>query len=307
MDERVQLRVHARRRCACGKPSSHADLRTRAHANESTSEALPYFAVESYRYQGKVHPAAHANCYIQLTHTRDSGTTWRAGAGSTRRCSGGSRIEPWSSASPLDVLYPFHLQTELADRLPNAEMYAIDSPHGHDAFLIEIKQLNDAIARFRRGQRADPNAERVAAAAAAAVAAELGGSANGEREPIRTDALDPGANSRRGSRPRVGAGAVQREGGEEARRADALLAEVARLKDEAAARDAGGDGIDGRGSDGDGQLSWVRVAGVAPANPPPYRRFQPVYGEVRSPGGRTRPSRRSAHSKVRAVGRRRTM
>ena len=51
-----------------------------------------------------------------------------------------------------DVLYPYALQRELADALPNAELYTIDSPHGHDSFLIEIKQLNDVMAKWRRGE-----------------------------------------------------------------------------------------------------------------------------------------------------------
>ena len=271
------------------KPSSHADLGLAAHANESTSEALPYFAVESYlQYQGKKFiQRFDANCYIQLTYTLDSHDVAR-GRGEyaevLRRLTHRTLVVGITS----DVLYPFHLQTELADGLPNAEMYAIDSPHGHDAFLIEIKQLNDAIARFRRGQRADPNAERVAAAAAA-VAAELGGAANGEREPVRTDALDPG-ELRGAVRALESELERYRERAErEARRADALLAEVARLKDEAVARDAGGDGIDGRGSDGDGAVVSGYGLRALPANPPPYRRFQPVYGEVRSPGGTDAP------------------
>ena len=50
------------------------------------------------------------------------------------------------------MLYPYALQRELADALPNAELYTIDSPHGHDSFLIEIKQLNDVMAKWRRGE-----------------------------------------------------------------------------------------------------------------------------------------------------------
>ena len=50
-----------------------------------------------------------------------------------------------------DVLYPFHLQQELAQYMPHAMLHPIDSPHGHDAFLIEIEGLNKAIASWRRG------------------------------------------------------------------------------------------------------------------------------------------------------------
>ena len=54
-----------------------------------------------------------------------------------------------------DVLYPFALQRELADCMPNAQLYTIDSPHGHDSFLIEIKSLNDVIRRWRSGENVE--------------------------------------------------------------------------------------------------------------------------------------------------------
>ena len=68
-----------------------------------------------------------------------------------------------------------------------------------------------------------------------------------------------------------------------ARRADALLAEVARLRDaaEAARRTRAA-----RGEDGSGSLASSFGYGLrlVPANPPPSsRRYQPVYGEVKSP------------------------
>jgi hypothetical protein len=102
-----------------------------------------------------------------------------------------------------DVLYPFKLQTELALNMPNAEMYAIDSPHGHDAFLIEINELNKAIVRFRRGERADPN-----------VAHALGtineAAANLYEEKLASGLESCRRASRRGSR--VGGGTGEEQG-----------------------------------------------------------------------------------------------
>lgn len=53
------------------------------------------------------------------------------------------------------MLFPFRLsclqldlQREMASSIPRATLYVISSPHGHDSFLIEIKQLNDAITRW---------------------------------------------------------------------------------------------------------------------------------------------------------------
>ena len=154
-----------------------------------------------------------------------------------------------------DVLYPFSLQAELADLMPNAEMYAIDSPHGHDAFLIEIKELNKAIARFRRGERADPDAARIANRFPGGAVRAL------ERELEKSRAREE----------------------RQARRADALLQEVARLRDEASST---AKTLHPRLEDDSVSLAYSFGYGLrlVPANPPPSaRRYQPVYGEVKSP------------------------
>ena len=284
------------RSTAMRKPSSHGDIGLAAHANESASETLPYFAVESYlQYQGKKFiQRFDANCYIQLTYTLDSHDVAR-GRGAyedvLRRLTHRTLVVGITS----DVLYPFPLQSELADLMPNAEMYAIDSPHGHDAFLIEIKELNEAVARFRRGERADPDAARIARKSRAPAA---GGVATSAATPSVADAaaeeqappslasletLEEGAL-------RGAVRALEREleksrAREEryARRADALLAEVARLRD--AAEAAKTNDNDARGGDGSVLASSFGYGlRLMPANPPPSsRRYQPVYGEVKSP------------------------
>ena len=283
------------RSCAMRKPSSHGDIGLAAHANESASETLPYFAVESYlQYQGKKFiQRFDANCYVQLTYTLDSHDVAR-GRGAyedvLRRLTHRALVVGITS----DVLYPFSLQSELADLMPNAEMYAIDSPHGHDAFLIEIKELNKAIARFRRGERADPDAARIArksrvprgGVATSAATPSVADAAAEEQAPpslASLETLEEGAL-------RGAVRALEREleksrAREEryARRADALLAEVARLRD--AAEAAKTNDNDARGGDGSVLASSFGYGlRLMPANPPPSsRRYQPVYGEVKSP------------------------
>jgi hypothetical protein len=39
----------------------------------------------------------------------------------------------------------------MAATLPRGSLYVISSPHGHDSFLIEIRQLNDAVAAWLNG------------------------------------------------------------------------------------------------------------------------------------------------------------
>ena len=293
--------VGAGRSTAMRKPSSHGDIGLAAHANESASETLPYFAVESYlQYQGKKFiQRFDANCYIQLTYTLDSHDVAR-GRGAyedvLRRLTHRALVVGITS----DVLYPFSLQSELADLMPNAEMYAIDSPHGHDAFLIEIRELNKAIARFRRGERADPDAARVAVrvpgGAQKSRAPPSGGVAPSSASPSAAAAATeeqapPTHTSLRtlhDGELRGAVRALEREleksrAREErhARRADALLAEVARLRDEAEAAKT----KDPRGEDGVAPASSFGYGlRLVPANPPPSsRRYQPVYGEVKSP------------------------
>jgi len=290
VDDRFSRGVQGDNGVTIRKPSSHSDLGVLSHGNADASEALPFFAVESYlQYQGKKFiQRFDANCYIQLTHTLDSHDVARD-RGTYEEVLRKLKHRTLVVGITSDVLYPFHLQTELAETMPHAEMYAIDSPHGHDAFLIEIRELNRAIARFRRGERADPNVARVAEGVANLKRTE---NENDPSRPSRAGLADVGAL--RGAvlalEAEVDKTAARAE--REARRADALLAEVARLRDEVqAAKEAasGGDGGGGGGGSGGGGDDGAReaVSGyglrVLPANPPPYRRFQPVYGEVKPP------------------------
>jgi homoserine O-acetyltransferase len=47
-----------------------------------------------------------------------------------------------------DILYPTYQQRQIADMLPIAEYFEIESPHGHDAFLINLDQVAGPVKRF---------------------------------------------------------------------------------------------------------------------------------------------------------------
>lgn len=49
-----------------------------------------------------------------------------------------------------DGLFTFAEQREIAAALPNARLRTIDSPEGHDAFLLQFEQVNRHILEFFR-------------------------------------------------------------------------------------------------------------------------------------------------------------
>jgi homoserine O-acetyltransferase len=50
-----------------------------------------------------------------------------------------------------DILYPEYQQRLIADLLPQSTYTQIDSPHGHDAFLINLDQVSRPLQRFLEG------------------------------------------------------------------------------------------------------------------------------------------------------------
>jgi homoserine O-acetyltransferase len=48
-----------------------------------------------------------------------------------------------------DRLYPLYQQAEIAEGLPGDEqLRVVTSPHGHDAFLIEVDQVGKLVAEL---------------------------------------------------------------------------------------------------------------------------------------------------------------
>ena len=119
---------------------------------------LPRYDVENYlRYQGRKFAARlDPNCYVALTHTLDTHDVARGRAKKNedyRATLASLPHECLVVGITSDALYPFHLQMELAQHMPNARMYTIDSKHGHDAFLIDIANLNAAAVAARAGRQ----------------------------------------------------------------------------------------------------------------------------------------------------------
>nr|BCX01888.1 MAG: homoserine O-acetyltransferase [Bacteroidota bacterium] len=108
------------------------------------------FAVESYlHHQGrKLVERFDANTYVVLTRAMDSHDLAR-GRGAYESVLRAIRHPALVVGISSDVLYWPDEARELARLLPNARMAELDSPHGHDAFLIETEQLGVLVAAFR--------------------------------------------------------------------------------------------------------------------------------------------------------------
>ncbi|KAH6625792.1 Alpha/Beta hydrolase protein [Boeremia exigua] len=124
--------------------------------------AQHYFSAQSYlRYQGeKFIKRFDANCYIAITRKLDTHDVSR------HRYPDGEDEQTLDPVSALhhalslieqptlvlgiqsDGLFTYAEQQELAAHIPNASLKTIDSPDGHDAFLLEFDQVNRHLLGF---------------------------------------------------------------------------------------------------------------------------------------------------------------
>ncbi|KAG0249710.1 homoserine O- acetyltransferase [Actinomortierella ambigua] len=128
-----------------------------------TSRPTVFSAQNYLRYQGdKFIHRFDANCYIAITRKMDvhDVSTGRSG-GVAEGGVGGSVYDVLESiVQPAlvigvesDGLFTISEQYELAEHLHAAEMVVIQSPDGHDGFLLEFEQINHAILSFMHKHR----------------------------------------------------------------------------------------------------------------------------------------------------------
>jgi homoserine O-acetyltransferase len=113
------------------------------------------YAIESYlRYQGQqLVDRFDAATYVALTKAMDTHDVSR-GRGDFEDVLRSIRQPTLVVSIDSDVLYWPWEQREVASLVPNARLAVMDSPHGHDAFLIDVDRLNDMVVEFRGGPRA---------------------------------------------------------------------------------------------------------------------------------------------------------
>jgi homoserine O-acetyltransferase len=108
------------------------------------------FQVASYlNHQGKkLTQRFDANSYIILTKAMDSHDVAR-GRGTAKSVLSRIQIPVLIIGIDSDILYPIKEQIELAELIPHSTFREIKSKYGHDAFLIEFDQINNAIKSFQ--------------------------------------------------------------------------------------------------------------------------------------------------------------
>lgn len=109
------------------------------------------YQVQSYlHHQGeKINSRFDANTYVTLTHAMHTHDLAR-GRGDYPAVLESIGQPALVVSVSTDALYPPAEQAFLAEYMPHAEYEILESPHGHDGFLIETGQLAGLIAKFRQ-------------------------------------------------------------------------------------------------------------------------------------------------------------
>jgi homoserine O-acetyltransferase len=127
-----------------------------ASQSESEDGVIDGFKASSYqRYQGeKLVNRFNAFSYYTLIKVMDSHHVGRGRGGCIAAL---SRIKAKTLVIGVasDVLFPIGEQLFLAKHIPNASFVAIESPYGHDGFLIEFDLLQKHIRHFYAANRPD--------------------------------------------------------------------------------------------------------------------------------------------------------
>ena len=114
-----------------------------------------YFSAQSYlRYQGeKFVKRFDSNCYIAITRKLDTHDVSRYRADPTSETPVRDALSQIQQPALVlgiesDGLFTFAEQEEIADGIPDSRLKTIDSPEGHDAFLLQFEQVNRHILEF---------------------------------------------------------------------------------------------------------------------------------------------------------------
>ena len=123
------------------------------------------FAVQSYlEHQGtKLTQRFDAASYVTLTEALNRHDVGR-GRGGLNKALASSTVPTMIVGVDTDILYPYHQQEHLSRNLGNLlAMGKLSSPVGHDAFLVEARQMDRILRNFISLTHETPSAREVAA------------------------------------------------------------------------------------------------------------------------------------------------
>ncbi|OFL92222.1 homoserine O-acetyltransferase [Corynebacterium sp. HMSC055D05] len=122
------------------------------------------FAVQSYlEHQGtKLTERFDAACYVTLTEALNRHDIGR-GRGGLNKALASSTVPTMIVGVDTDILYPYHQQEHISRNLGNLlAMSKLSSPVGHDAFLVEARQMDRILRNFIKLTHEIPPAREIA-------------------------------------------------------------------------------------------------------------------------------------------------
>lgn len=129
---------------------SYRHYNTFQHTQSDTENKADNFKASSYQqYQGeKLAKRFNAYAYYTLSKAMDSHNIARGRNNSVEDMLKAIKAKACCIGLNTDILYPPHEQQFLAQHIPNAEYYEIETLFGHDGFLLEFQQLTGILKNF---------------------------------------------------------------------------------------------------------------------------------------------------------------
>ncbi|KAJ0160459.1 Homoserine O-acetyltransferase [Colletotrichum tanaceti] len=131
-------------------PQFHGPPQTESLTGGDKLPTSTYFSAQSYlRYQGqKFVKRFDSNCYIAMTRKLDTHDVSRDRAATIAEALALIEQPTLVLGIESDGLFTFAEQEEIAEHVKAARLERIDSPEGHDAFLLQFEQVNRYVLDF---------------------------------------------------------------------------------------------------------------------------------------------------------------